>query len=87
MATLGSELSQRHIPPSAIPEQSNDEEEPRDSETPRATMKPKQFAWIRKLGAGIILDIQARVPWYASDWTDAWNYRIVPATALIFFAK
>jgi hypothetical protein len=32
-------------------------------------------------------DIRARAPWYISDWTDAWNYRVVPATALIFFAK
>jgi len=44
-------------------------------------------SFIRKLGAGIILDIRARTPWYLSDWTDAWNYRVVPATALIFFAK
>lgn len=44
-----------------------------------------QFA--RKLGAGIFQDIRARVPWYLSDWTNAWNYRVVPATTLIFFAK
>jgi hypothetical protein len=43
--------------------------------------------FIRKLGAGIISDFRARTPWYLSDWTDAWNYRVVPATALIFFAK
>jgi boron transporter len=47
----------------------------------------KRFAWFRKLGAGIRLDIRARAPWYISDWMDAWNYRVVPATALIFFAK
>jgi boron transporter len=40
-----------------------------------------------KVGAGIIRDIRARAPWYWSDWKDAWNYRVVPATALIFFAK
>ena len=39
------------------------------------------------IGAGIINDIKSRLPWYKSDWTDAWNYRVVPATALIFFAK
>ncbi|EGN98127.1 hypothetical protein SERLA73DRAFT_169180 [Serpula lacrymans var. lacrymans S7.3] len=39
------------------------------------------------LGAGIIQDVRARAPWYRSDWTDAWNYRVVPATALIFFAN
>jgi boron transporter len=39
------------------------------------------------LGRGIRLDIKARAPYYLSDWTDAWNYRVVPATCLIFFAK
>lgn len=43
--------------------------------------------WARTLGAGIIQDIKARAPWYLSDWKDAWNYRVVPAAALIFFAK
>lgn len=47
----------------------------------------RRFAWVRNLGSGIRLDIRARAPWYFSDWTDAWNYRVVPATALIFFAK
>ena len=36
---------------------------------------------------GIVLDIRARAPYYFSDWTDAWNYRVIPATLLIFFAK
>ncbi|KDR82622.1 hypothetical protein GALMADRAFT_58471, partial [Galerina marginata CBS 339.88] len=39
------------------------------------------------IGSGIILDIRSRAPWYLSDWIDAWNYRVVPATALIFFAN
>jgi hypothetical protein len=52
------------------------------------TTTPRQTpSFIRNLGAGIILDVRARTPWYLSDWTDAWNYRVIPATALIFFAK
>ena len=51
------------------------------------TTNKRRFTWIRRLGAGIRLDIRARAPWYLSDWTDAWNCRVVPATALIFFAK
>ncbi|TFK40712.1 HCO3 transporter family-domain-containing protein [Crucibulum laeve] len=47
----------------------------------------KRFAWFQRLGAGIVLDVKARAPWYVSDWSDAWNYRVVPATALIFFAN
>ncbi|KAE9407396.1 hypothetical protein BT96DRAFT_809571 [Gymnopus androsaceus JB14] len=42
---------------------------------------------MKKLASGILLDIRARSPYYAKDWTDAWNYRVVPATALIFFAN
>jgi hypothetical protein len=44
-------------------------------------------SWITRLGRGITLDLRARAPFYKSDWTDAWNYRVVPATALIFCAK
>ncbi|KAN0132300.1 HCO3- transporter family domain containing protein [Lactarius tabidus] len=41
-------------------------------------------SWIPvNVGAGIC----ARAPWYWSDWTDAWNYRVIPATALILFAN
>ena len=40
-----------------------------------------------EIGAGILRDIRARVPWYWSDWKDAWNYRVLPATALVFFSK
>jgi hypothetical protein len=42
---------------------------------------------LRHLGTGIIADVRARAPWYRSDWADAWNYRVVPATALTFFSK
>ncbi|KAJ3731463.1 HCO3 transporter family-domain-containing protein [Lentinula guzmanii] len=43
--------------------------------------------WVAKLASGIILDVRARAPYYVKDWTDAWNYRVVPATALTFFAN
>ncbi|KAH7322102.1 HCO3 transporter family-domain-containing protein [Rhizoctonia solani] len=36
---------------------------------------------------GMITDLKARAPYYISDWTDAWTYRVVPATAMIFFAN
>jgi len=64
------------------------------SVNPSATLqnppRPKRhpiLQWLTRLASGIILDIRARAPHYISDWTDAWNYRVVPATALIFFAK
>ncbi|KAI6165089.1 HCO3 transporter family-domain-containing protein [Pisolithus thermaeus] len=42
---------------------------------------------LASVGAGIFHDVKARLPWYLSDWTDAWNYRVVPAAALIFFSN
>lgn len=36
--------------------------------------------WIKGWGSGMRNDIIHRLPYYASDWTDAWNYRVVPAT-------
>jgi hypothetical protein len=32
-------------------------------------------------------DIRRRAPFYWSDWTDAWDYRVVPATVYMYFAK
>ncbi|KIK59270.1 hypothetical protein GYMLUDRAFT_44640 [Collybiopsis luxurians FD-317 M1] len=53
----------------------------------RKIFKNPILNWVFKLGSGIFLDIRARAPYYGRDWTDAWNYRVVPATALIFFAN
>ncbi|KAI0034615.1 HCO3 transporter family-domain-containing protein [Vararia minispora EC-137] len=44
------------------------------------------FAWLGP-GRGLYRDLRARAPWYASDWRDAYNYRVVPAVVLIFFAN
>jgi hypothetical protein len=55
------------------------------------TIRPRRsrtlLDWIRNMGSGIVSDIRSRAPYYLSDWLDAWNYRVVPATALIFFSK
>ncbi|KAK9449046.1 HCO3 transporter family-domain-containing protein [Limtongia smithiae] len=37
---------------------------------------------------GIASDIRSRLPHYIADWTtDAWNYRIIPATIYMYFAN
>ncbi|KAK4168981.1 HCO3 transporter family-domain-containing protein [Cladorrhinum sp. PSN259] len=36
---------------------------------------------------GIVNDICRRAPYYLSDWRDAWDYRVVPATVYMFFAN
>lgn len=41
--------------------------------------------WIKSWGSGMKNDIVHRLPYYWSDWTDAWNYRVVPATWVRLF--
>jgi hypothetical protein len=36
---------------------------------------------------GMIVDVRRRLPYYVSDWADAWDYRVVPATIYMYFAK
>jgi hypothetical protein len=31
--------------------------------------------------------VRRRAPYYWSDWADAWDYRVVPATVYMYFAK
>lgn len=35
----------------------------------------------------MVNDIRRRAPYYVSDWLDAWDYRVVPATVFMYFAK
>ncbi|KDQ62175.1 hypothetical protein JAAARDRAFT_121950 [Jaapia argillacea MUCL 33604] len=67
-------------PPSAAPSSSSVHQPERLS----APRRPPRFFG---LGAGIIQDIHARLPWYWSDWKDAYNYRVIPAIVLIFFSN
>ncbi|KAH6845591.1 HCO3 transporter family-domain-containing protein [Chaetomium sp. MPI-CAGE-AT-0009] len=43
--------------------------------------------WKIHLFRGMVNDVRKRAPFYLSDWTDAWNYRVVPATVYMFFAN
>lgn len=43
--------------------------------------------WKIRLFRGMILDVRRRAPFYWSDWKDAWDYRVVPATVYMYFAK
>jgi len=35
----------------------------------------------------MINDVRRRAPYYWSDWADAWNYRVIPATIYMYFAN
>ncbi|KAI8943405.1 hypothetical protein NX059_001417 [Plenodomus lindquistii] len=54
----------------------------------RSTRTAKKSAWWKtRLFSGMINDIRRRVPFYLSDWKDAWDYRVVPATVYMYFAN
>ncbi|CDF91791.1 ZYBA0S14-01178g1_1 [Zygosaccharomyces bailii CLIB 213] len=38
-------------------------------------------------GIGIWLDIKDKIPLYWSDWTDSWDYRVVPAVLDTYFSN
>jgi boron transporter len=43
--------------------------------------------WKIHLFRGMVNDLRRRAPYYWSDWVDAWDYRVVPATVYMYFAK
>ncbi|KAI1262452.1 HCO3 transporter family-domain-containing protein [Xylariaceae sp. FL1019] len=53
----------------------------------RSTKRSAPRWWKIHLFRGIINDIRRRAPSYWSDWVDAWDYRVVPATIYMYFAN
>lgn len=45
------------------------------------------FRKINYVGYGVFNDIRSRIPYYYSDITDSWNYRVIPSTVFIFFTN
>lgn len=43
--------------------------------------------WKIRFFRGMINDVRRRAPFYWSDWRDAWDYRVVPATVYMYFAN
>ncbi|EEP82646.1 hypothetical protein UREG_07511 [Uncinocarpus reesii 1704] len=43
--------------------------------------------WKIRFFQGMKNDIRRRAPYYWSDWKDAWDYRVVPATIYMYFAN
>jgi boron transporter len=48
--------------------------------------KPRDW-WRIRFFHGIFNDLKRRAPFYWSDWKDAWNYRVMPASVYMYFAK
>ncbi|OJD11288.1 hypothetical protein AJ78_07906, partial [Emergomyces pasteurianus Ep9510] len=59
---------------------------PASSEMAMRTSDSADKWWHIHYFQGMIGDIKRRAPYYASDWKDAWDYRVVPATVYMYFA-
>jgi hypothetical protein len=66
---------------SSSPRRHDDKDGTSVPQSRRRTFGPGWFA------KGMRNDIRARVPWYWSDWADAWNYRVIPATWVSSLAR
>ena len=60
---------------------------PNTHQSTRSMGANKDQWWKTKLFSGMANDIRRRAPFYMSDWKDAWDYRVVPATIYMYFAK
>ncbi|EPE05045.1 anion exchange protein 4 [Ophiostoma piceae UAMH 11346] len=52
-----------------------------------SSSSPAKSWWKIHLFRGMASDIRRRAPFYLSDWVDAWDYRVVPATIYMYFAN
>ncbi|KAI2621712.1 HCO3 transporter family-domain-containing protein [Hypoxylon sp. NC1633] len=43
--------------------------------------------WKIHLFRGMVNDVRRRLPYYWSDWRDAWDYRVIPSTVYMYFAN
>lgn len=66
---------------------SESEEQLSRTGTRQSTVSSRKAWWKIRWFAGMINDIKRRTPYYLSDWTDAWDYRVVPATVYMYFAN
>lgn len=62
----------------------NESATPTDPEQEQGSRSTRK--WYLLIGRGMYRDVRNRLPYYKSDWTDAWNYRVVPATLVSFLA-
>ncbi|SLM35550.1 anion exchange family protein [Lasallia pustulata] len=81
--------SRSMLPPSSQPPQDSQENLSRQvsyANTDASSIRKHKW-WRIRFFRGMINDVRRRAPFYWSDWTDAWDYRVVPATVYMYFAK
>ncbi|KAJ6071959.1 hypothetical protein N7499_009973 [Penicillium canescens] len=75
--------------PARAAEQHNtvQEDSQRHTSTATSAHSAKAKWWHVHLFRGMVNDVKRRAPYYWTDWTDAWDYRVVPATVYMYFAN
>ncbi|KAF1917952.1 HCO3 transporter family-domain-containing protein [Ampelomyces quisqualis] len=88
-STQGDDPASQLVPTSKRNATSNDDATGEEHPQPSPDMKsPEKKAWWRtRLFSGMINDVRRRAPCYWSDWIDARDYRVVPATVYMYFAN
>ncbi|ROT39246.1 putative chloride-bicarbonate anion exchanger AE2 [Sodiomyces alkalinus F11] len=85
--------SSRHAPPPPAQDKTQNRSAPAPPSTDNEAAysvnheQDRERWWTIHLFRGILRDLRRRAPYYASDWTDAWDYRVVPATVYMYFAN
>lgn len=82
-------LKSRGLPASKRNAPTNDDDLHRShTNGSRRSAPAKKSAWWKtRLFSGMINDVRRRAPFYWSDYKDAWDYRVVPATVYMYFAN
>ncbi|TVY26393.1 Anion exchange protein [Lachnellula hyalina] len=77
--------------PSPFPSSSSDpndlQQEATRESAARSSSRHVAKWWKIRFFRGMVHDVRRRAPYYGSDWLDAWDYRVVPATVYMYFAK
>lgn len=80
--------SNRSKPPPPEPEEVERLSRQMSARSTRSSKHQRRPRWWKiRLFRGMIDDVKRRFPYYWSDWRDAWDYRVVPATVYMYFAK
>lgn len=56
-------------------------------ERTHSSKRSRDAWWKISLFSGMVNDVKRRMPFYWSDYRDAWDYRVVPATVYMYFAN
>ncbi|KAL7816448.1 HCO3 transporter family domain-containing protein [Trichoderma aethiopicum] len=78
---------QRRPGPTTAPTTTSGRRSPSASPSTSTSRRRGEAWWSIHPFRGMVNDVRRRAPYYVSDWLDAWDYRVVPATIFMYFAN